>query len=75
MQKRNIWLKCDNKNEYQNAVFETENDRVHQLIVDDEEKMRVAKEDSKQYPKVIQKAIELRHKEYDLEILSKLTEL
>ena len=50
MQKRNIWLKCDNKNEYQNAVFETENDRVHQLIVDDEEKMRVAKEDSKQYP-------------------------
>ena len=75
VQKRNIWLECEKRNDYHNAVFESESNRVHQLIVEDEEKLRLAKEDAAEYPKVIEKALALRHREYDIEVLSKLTEL
>ena len=53
VQKRNIWLECQRRNQHQNAVFELENDHVAKLIDDDEFKIRQAREDGEQYPQVI----------------------
>ena len=39
VQKRNTWLECHERNKYQNTIFESENDHVHKLIVEDQERI------------------------------------
>lgn len=58
VQKRNTWLECQARNKHQNAVFEAENDLVHDLIVSEKDKTESTLSQAKKHPvDVIDKAI------------------
>ena len=60
VQKRNIWLECCDRNRHQNAVYEAENARVHQIIVQEKEKIVSTKEQARKNSNdVMDKACEL----------------
>ena len=53
VQKRRIWLECASRNRYQNALFEAENDLVHNLIVREKEQAKDCEEEALKYPEEV----------------------
>ena len=72
VQKRNIWLQCDDRNKKTNAMFDAENEMIHQLIVSEQQKIHHKKNAALKYPDMMQEKATLRAYEYDSEILHKL---
>jgi len=50
VQKRNRWLECQDRNKHQIAVFEAENDMVHNLIIKEKNLAREGFEAVNKYP-------------------------
>jgi len=75
VQKRNIWLECEERNHYQGADFKIENDSVQKLIKKDLESTQAGLEAGFKYPEVIDEAVKMRHVTYDKGVLTKLTDI
>lgn len=73
VQRRNTWRECEERNKYQAAVFQVENDHVRNLIMKDLARAKDGFEVGMKYPEVITEAVKMRHVAYDAEIFAKLT--
>ena len=75
VKKQNTWHACQQRNQRLDAQFHAENDQVHDLIVAEKNKALDLKEAAIDQTNIVKKAAELRHYEYQNEILKTLGDL